>query len=121
MPFPLGFSGAGLLALRGCSAKSIARMSGILTKMRNASARNGIRVHFIACTIILAMAVLFLLPALDNGFPFVFADSGTYLGGGGLTNISESRRVDLYTMLGSLEHLTCRFWPSRRRVRRRAT
>src|SRR5271170_7389998 len=33
------------------------------------------------------MAVLFLLPALDNGFPFVFPDTGTYLGVGGLRHI----------------------------------
>jgi hypothetical protein len=53
-----------------------------------------IRTHFIGCTTILAMAVLFLLPALDNGFPFVHPDSGSYLGGAGLSHISgESRPI----------------------------
>jgi len=57
------------------------------------SANKVIRVHFITCTIILIMAALFLLPALDNGFPLVFPDTGAYLGGGGLTHIPQSRPI----------------------------
>jgi hypothetical protein len=40
---------------------------------------------------ILVMTLLFLLPALDNGFPFVYSDTGTYLGGLGLTHIPDHR------------------------------
>jgi hypothetical protein len=35
--------------------------------------------HCVRLAIILSMTTLFLLPALDNGFPFVFADTGGYL------------------------------------------
>src|SRR6516225_1596757 len=52
-----------------------------------------IRTHFIACTTILFMAVLFLLPALDNGFPFLYSDSYYYLGGAGLSHIPPNRPI----------------------------
>src|SRR3984893_17904603 len=68
-------------------------MSGLFTNMLKASAEKKIRVHFLTCTIIVAMAVLFLLPALDNGFPFVYPDTGTYLGGAGLTHIPQDRPI----------------------------
>jgi hypothetical protein len=60
-----------------------------LTEILNAPANDAIHVHFITGTVILAMAVLFLLPALDNGFPFVFPDTGSYLGGTGVTHIPQ--------------------------------
>jgi hypothetical protein len=47
----------------------------------------------ITWSIILIMAVLFLLPAIDNGFPFIFPDSGVYLGGVGLTHIPEHEPI----------------------------
>src|ERR1700730_2929695 len=68
-------------------------MSVLFTNTLKASAKKGIRVNFSTCTIIVAMAVLFLLPALDNGFPFVYPDTGTYLGGAGLTHIPQDRPI----------------------------
>src|SRR5216683_605373 len=68
-------------------------MSELFTNMIKASAEKRIRVHFLTCTIIVAMAVLFLIPALDNGFPFVYPDTGTYLGGIGLTHIPQDRPI----------------------------
>jgi hypothetical protein len=61
--------------------------------MFSAPTKNGIRVHLVTSTVILAMAVLFLLPALDNGFPFVYPDTGIYLGGAGLTHIPQDRSI----------------------------
>ena len=58
------------------------------------SGKSVIRTYFTACTTVLAMAVLFLLPAFDNGFPFIYYDSSFYLGGAGLSHISgESRPI----------------------------
>jgi hypothetical protein len=53
--------------------------------------RNVTREQFTICAILLGMAVLFLLPALDNGFPFVYPDTGDYLGGSGLSHIRPDR------------------------------
>jgi hypothetical protein len=61
------------------------------------SSKSLIRTHLIGCTTISGMAVLFLLPALDNGFPFVYPDSGGYLGGAGLSHISAATRSIYYT------------------------
>ena len=61
--------------------------------MFNASTNDGVRTLLSMCTIILSMTVLFLLPALDNGFPFVYPDAGAYLGGGGLTHIPQTRPI----------------------------
>jgi hypothetical protein len=47
--------------------------------MIHAPAGNTIRRGLVACTIILSMGLLFLLPALYNGFPFVFWDTVSYL------------------------------------------
>jgi hypothetical protein len=44
-----------------------------------APAGNTTRVGLIICTIVLSMTLLFLLPALYNGFPLVYGDSGNYL------------------------------------------
>jgi hypothetical protein len=49
--------------------------------------------HLAACTIILAMSGLFLVPALDNGFPFVFSDTGTYLSAVLYRHIPEDRPI----------------------------
>jgi hypothetical protein len=49
--------------------------------MIHAPAGNIIRQGLINCAVILLMSTLFLLPTLDNGFPFVFYDSGSYLVG----------------------------------------
>ena len=38
-----------------------------------------IRSGLLTCTIVCLMAFMFLLPALYNGFPFVFFDTGSYL------------------------------------------
>jgi hypothetical protein len=79
--------------------------------MLSALTKNGIRVHLFTCTVILAMAVLFLLPALDNGFPFVFPDTGTYLGGAGLTHIPQSRPI-YYAWFTRAFDLRLSPWPS---------
>ena len=68
-------------------------MSGLLTKLLNVSRKKDIRVHFITFTIILAMTLLFLLPALDNGFPFWYPDASAYVGGPGLTHVDPSRSI----------------------------
>jgi hypothetical protein len=47
--------------------------------MNHAPAGNPIRRGLVDCTIILSMGLLFLLPALYNGFPFVFWDTVSYL------------------------------------------
>src|SRR6516164_3157502 len=44
-----------------------------------APAGNTIRVGLVTCTIVLSMTLLFLLPALYNGFPLVYGDSASYL------------------------------------------
>ncbi len=49
--------------------------------MFHAPAGNTIRVGLVTCTIVLSMTLLFLLPALYNGFPLVFDDTGGYLAG----------------------------------------
>jgi hypothetical protein len=54
--------------------------------------QNGIRIC-ITGTIISTMAMLFLFPAIDNGFPFIFPDSGGYLGDRGLTHITGERPI----------------------------
>jgi hypothetical protein len=61
--------------------------------MRDVLNNNAVHAYFIVCVIILVMAILFLLPALYNGFPFVLPDTHSYLGGGGLTHIPESRPI----------------------------
>jgi len=68
-------------------------MSGLLTKFLNVSHKTGIRVHFTTYTIILAMTVLLLLPALDNGFPFWYPDASQYVGGFGITHVDPSRSI----------------------------
>jgi hypothetical protein len=60
------------------------------------SGKSVIRTHFIDCTTILAMAALFLLPAWHNGFPFIYPDTGGYLGGAGLSHISGGSRPIYY-------------------------
>lgn len=47
---------------------------------------------FITGTIISTMAMLFLFLAIDNGFPFIFPDSGLYLGGS-LTHIPGEKPI----------------------------
>ena len=68
-------------------------MSGLLTKFLNVSHKTGIRVHFTTYTIILAMTVLLLLPALDNGFPFWYPDASEYVGGFGITHVDISLHI----------------------------
>src|SRR6266481_9191740 len=79
--------------------------------MFDAISKNGIHVHLITSTVVLAMAVLFLLPALDNGFPFVFPDTGTYLGGAGLAHIPQSRPI-YYAWFTRAFDLRLSPWPS---------
>ena len=50
---------------------------------------------------IVLMTGLFLLPAICNGFPFVFYDSGTYLIGG----IREPSRPPFYSVFNKLVDL----------------
>jgi hypothetical protein len=47
----------------------------------NVSAGNTIRIGLVTCAIVLSMTFLFLLPALYNGFPLVYTDTGGYLSG----------------------------------------
>jgi hypothetical protein len=68
------------------------------------------RAHFINFTIILAMAVVFLLPALDNGFPFVFSDTGQYLGVFGIRHLQG--RPAYYAIFTRLLDLGLSPWPS---------
>jgi hypothetical protein len=68
-------------------------MLDLLTKFFNVSHKKDISVHFTTFTIILAMTVLFLLPALDNGFPFWYPDASEYVGGYGLTHVNPSRSI----------------------------
>jgi hypothetical protein len=64
-----------------------------LTEMLSAPAKKVFRMNFVTGTIISVMAVLFLLPALDNGFPFVYPDDSIYLGGGGLSHVPQARSI----------------------------
>jgi hypothetical protein len=61
--------------------------------MFDRSVDKSVSVDFIAFSTILIMALVFLFPALDNGFPFVYSDTGTYLGGLGLTHIPQHRPI----------------------------
>jgi hypothetical protein len=65
----------------------------VLMERLDRFARSSISTYFTAWPSIFIMAVLFLLPALDNGFPFVGVDTSRYLGGLGLTHIPESRPI----------------------------
>lgn len=49
--------------------------------MIHAPGANTIHVGLVTCAILLSMTLLFLLPALYNGFPLVFFDTGRYLVG----------------------------------------
>src|SRR6516164_4774387 len=68
-------------------------MLDLLTKFFNVSHKKDISVHFTTFTIILAMTVLLLLPALDNGFPFWYPDASQYVGGFGITHVDPSRSI----------------------------
>jgi len=68
-------------------------MSGLSTKFLNVSHKTNVRVHFTTFTIILVMTVLFLLPALDNGFPFWYPDASAYVAGWGITHVDPSRFI----------------------------
>ena len=63
------------------------------TEMLSAPAKKVFRMNFVTGAIISVMEVLFLLPALDNGFPFVYPDDSIYLGGGGLSHIPQARSI----------------------------
>jgi hypothetical protein len=51
------------------------------TNPGNVLAGNTVRLGLVTCTIVLSMTLLFLLPALYNGFPLVYGDSASYLHG----------------------------------------
>jgi hypothetical protein len=57
------------------------------------------------------MALIFLLPALVNGFPFVFPDTGTYLADSGLRHIPQDRSV-YYGIFNRLTNLRLSPWPT---------
>ena len=70
------------------------------------------RNRVITWAIIFAMAVIFLLPALVNGFPFVFGgDTGTYLGGAGLRHLPQDRPI-YYGIFNRLTNLKLSPWPT---------
>ena len=48
------------------------------TNPGHVSAGYRFRVGMVSCTIVLSMTLLYLLPALYNGFPLVFPDTPTY-------------------------------------------
>jgi len=62
--------------------------------------------YFFTFAIILLMSGIFLVPAWDNGFPFVFFDSGTYLIGG----IREPSRPPYYTLFNKFVDLNITPW-----------
>ena len=73
--------------------------------------KNAIHVYSITFTIILAMAVLFLLPALINGFPLVFYDTDEYVFAVAHRYLPEDRPVyySIFTMIFDLRRSP---WPS---------
>jgi hypothetical protein len=71
---------------------------------------NTTRMHFVACTMILLMAALFLLAALYNGFPFVYPDTGGYLGAYGI--MGTPMRTPYYTIFNRLVDLHISLWPT---------
>jgi len=69
------------------------------------------RNRVITWAIIFAMALIFLLPALVNGFPFVFYDTGTYLPSGGLRHPPPDRPI-YYGIFNRLTDLKLSPWPT---------
>jgi hypothetical protein len=69
------------------------------------------RNRVITWTIVFAMALIFLLPALVNGFPFVFTDTATYLGGSGLGHLPQDRPI-YYGIFNRLTNLRLSPWPT---------
>ena len=70
-----------------------------------------IHVYLITFTIILVIAVLFLLPALINGFPLVFYDTDEYVYAAAHRYLPEDRPVyySIFTMIFDLRRSP---WPS---------
>ena len=73
--------------------------------------RRRVQRPMVACAIILAMSGLFLVPALDNGFPFVFGDTGTYLNAALERYIPEDRPI-YYSIFTRLFDRRVSPWPS---------
>jgi hypothetical protein len=74
--------------------------------MIHAPTANVIRSGLVTCAIILSMALLFLLPALDNGFPFVFPDTDGYLLG-----LHSTFRSVGYTIFNYIFDMRVSPWP----------
>src|SRR5271166_923777 len=72
---------------------------------------NTAQTHLVRCAIVLAMSALFLAPALDNGFPFVFDDTGTYLTAALDRHIPANRSV-YYSIFTTFFDWRLSPWPS---------
>src|SRR5215469_12481708 len=79
----------------------------LITLMNEDATRNRV----ITCAIVFAMALILLLPALVNGFPFVFPDTETYLAGGGLRHLPEERTI-YYGIFNRLTNCKLSPWPT---------
>jgi hypothetical protein len=84
-------------------------MNETLSRHFNPYTTNTIAESLRASAIILAMTALFILPALYNRFPFVFPDTGGYLGAWGMRNTVQNV---YYAVFNRITDLRISPWPT---------